>query len=626
MPAPVAITHEQFNALVARLEEQARRSPASYRLRVVALASAGYGYFALVFALLLVLLAVALGSVVYLKALAVKIALPLGAFIWFALKAMWVRLSPPEGHPLKPKDAPALFAMIDELCGKLRSSRFHEVLVTDDFNAGVTQVPLLGVLGLHRNYLSIGLPLMKALTPDQFKAVLAHEFGHLAGGHGRVSNWIYRLRMSWARLLETLEQRKSWGSFLFRPFFDWYAPYFNAYSFPLARANEYEADSAAARLVSRRAAAEALTAVKVIGSYLGERYWPTIHRKADELPQPSFAPYSGMGKGLATGIEEKSARDWLAQAMRQPTGVDDTHPSLADRLKAIGETPHLALPAPGRGADSLLGGSLARITEEFDRRWRESIQPAWEKRFREVRESRARLADLEKRAAAGGGMTLDETYERAKLTEDFGAGPDAALEQFRALHARWPEEAAACMALGRRLLLRDDESGLALVERAMQGDEEFIIAGCEVLRDFCWRKGRREQAQGWHTRLIERSRMLEEARDERSQVTLDDELERHGLPASALEELRKQLAGVPGLKKVYLVRKRVRRFPERPCYVLGYRVRAWWPPHRRRLAARVQSQIAETVVFPGHGLVVSVEGENRWFGRKLRIMRGSRIA
>ena len=42
------------------------------------------------------------------------------------------------------------------------------------------QLPRLGIFGWYRNYLIIGMPLMKSLTCEQFKAVLAHEFGHLA--------------------------------------------------------------------------------------------------------------------------------------------------------------------------------------------------------------------------------------------------------------------------------------------------------------------------------------------------------------------------------------------------------------------------------------------------------------
>src|SRR6516225_6217609 len=180
-----------------------------------------------------------IATVGYLKGAAIKLALIFGGFFWVVAGAMWVRLDPPKGRPIANSDAPELFALIDKLRRALGAPRFHHVLITEDFNAAVVQFPRLGLLGWYRNTLLIGLPLMKALNRQ-----------HLAGGHGRLGNWIYRLRFGWARLAQALQQRRSLGSFAFVPFFKWYAPYFSAVSFPLARANEYEADAALARLTS----------------------------------------------------------------------------------------------------------------------------------------------------------------------------------------------------------------------------------------------------------------------------------------------------------------------------------------------------------------------------------------
>src|SRR5262249_47946045 len=152
---------------------------------------------------------------------------------------------------------------------------------------------------------------------------------------------------------------ESRGMFLFRPFLRWYAPYFNAYSYPLARANEFEADAASARIASRRSAAQALTAVNVVGIYLEKRYWPQIVRRADDLPEPAFAPYSGMGPSVATEIDKKAVETWLEQPLARKTTLDDTHPSLIQRLDALGEKPELALPASGQAADRLLARARA---------------------------------------------------------------------------------------------------------------------------------------------------------------------------------------------------------------------------------------------------------------------------
>jgi Zn-dependent protease with chaperone function len=619
------MTDEKFSALVDRLEAQALRNPARYKSKVLVLAALGNLYLGAILLVILALLAALAASALVLKALAVKLILVIGVFLWVVLEALWIRLPPPQGTELRAQEAPELFAIINDFSRRLRAPRFHHVLVTDEFNAGVVQAPRLGPFGWYRNYLLLGLPFMKALTVEQFKAVLAHEYGHLARGHGRLSNWIYRQRLRWWRLMEALDGQESRGRFLFRPFLRWYAPYFNAFSFPLARANEYEADAASVRLTSVRSAAEALTSVNVIGNYLSERYWPQVHRQADEVPQPSsFAPYSAMGGGLGSGIDEVSARGWLDRALARETGIDDTHPALSDRLKAIEGQPALSPPAPGQAADRLLGSALAPITEGFDQRWRESIQPSWEERHQEVREGRRRLAELDQ-ASTSAELPLAEAYERARLAESIGDDAEGALEQFRMLQARAPDDPTIAYSLGARLLERDDGAGVALVERAMALDEDAIVAGSNALRDYHWRQGREEEAREWHKRAVVRAELEEGARKDREEVRLRDKFDRHALPAEALAAVQAALRAVPGLRKAYLARKRVKHLSERTCFVLGFTVALPFWLHSKKRAAEVQQAILQTVRFPGETLVINVEGENYRFGRKFRWMRGSRI-
>ena len=113
------------------------------------------------------------------------------------------------------------------------------------------------------------------------------------------------------------------------------------------------------------------------------------------------------------------------------------------------------------------------------------------------------------------------------------------------------------------------------------------------------------------------------AASERDEVRLSDKFERHDLDAEQLARLQAALAAIPGLRKAYFVKKRVRHMPERRCYVLGFAARGWLG--RKRRTAEVQAQVHEAVAFPGETLILSVEGENYRFGRKFRWMRGSRI-
>src|SRR5260221_2124543 len=364
----------EFESLVTRMEHLAKEQPAAYRRRVFGLAALGYGYLLFVVLLLLMLCALAAVSVRYLRAAGVKLVIILGALLLAILRSLWIKWEPPEGERVTRNTAPELFQLLDELQGRLRTPPVHEVLVTSELNAGVMQVPRLGLFGWHRNYLLVGLPLMKGLTLEQFKSVLAHELGHLSRGHARQANGIYRLRVIWARLEATFDQRPQWGSGLIRYFFRWYIPYFNAMSFPFARANEYEADAASVHLTSARAAAQALTGVHVIGSFLDQRYWPSIHAAAKDSPQPTFAPYSGFVAEAIHEVPADELKSWYEAALSQLTSHADTHPSLADRLQSIGAPAEFVPPAQGQGADRLLGSSRTPLESHFDAKWREATR------------------------------------------------------------------------------------------------------------------------------------------------------------------------------------------------------------------------------------------------------------
>src|SRR6185312_13629182 len=270
-----------------------------------------------------------------------KIGWALLVLIYLVLRAMWVRLEPPQGRVLTSRAFPALFRLIEELRAKGRAPRVDRVLLTGDFNAAIVQHPRFGIFGGTRNYLLLGLPLMQSLSPAEFRAVVAHEFGHLSGAHGRFGAWIYRLRTGWARLLSALQAHNHWGSALFTRFFNWYAPLFGAYSFVQARQQEYEADRMSVAAVGREATASALLRVNMQGEFLAETFWPAIFKRADADPAPPMSPFSILGPSLKLRDPTATPDRTLARALAQRTGYGDTHPCLADRLKAIAVEPYV---------------------------------------------------------------------------------------------------------------------------------------------------------------------------------------------------------------------------------------------------------------------------------------------
>jgi len=93
---------------------------------------------------------------------------------------------------LRPADQPELFAFLHRLADEAGAPRPKHVYLSPRVNAGVFyDLSLVNLLLPSRKNLDIGLPLVNALNLGEFKAVLAHEFGHFAQRTMAVGRWVY---------------------------------------------------------------------------------------------------------------------------------------------------------------------------------------------------------------------------------------------------------------------------------------------------------------------------------------------------------------------------------------------------------------------------------------------------
>ena len=613
------MTDETFKTLVGRLERTAARHPALYKLRVLLLALLGYGYVLGILAgtVALVVLVLTLGR---LNAAIIKIEIFLVVFAGLILRALWVRLSPPEGLPLERQDAAGLFAEVDRLQTALRTPRVHQVLLTSDFNASMSQIPRLGVFGWHKNYLTLGLPLMQALSPAGFRAVLAHELGHLSGAHGRFGAWIYRVRQTWAQLLEQFEKHAHGGSAVFKRFFQWYAPCFGAYSFVLARTHEYEADRLAAQAEGKRTAAQTLVDVAMAGDFLARDFWPSFFQRASSQPQPGNA-FHELGRVIG-GAWRETASERLERVLKEETEVQDSHPCLRDRIAALGEEPALPEPLAGESAaDHYFGPVLPKLIERLEQEWSAGIAPAWQERYEEAQQQRERLAALEEKSP-GEPLDAGEALERALLTESL-SGDEAALPLYRAVLEIEPENATASFHLGRLLLDREDPEGAERIEAAMARDEDFTLPGLQMLAAFWHSRGEEERARAFWEQAQSEIFQLQEGRKERDVLRNADPVLEHGLPSEAVSALADQLRQIPEVAAAYLVRKATRFLPEQPLYVLAVRYKARF--RTQAYHARQNQYLANAVQFPGETFVASLPLLSWSMRRRIHKLPGSRI-
>jgi Zn-dependent protease with chaperone function len=93
---------------------------------------------------------------------------------------------------LKAEDQPALFEFLHKLADDAHAPRPHRVFLSESVNAAVFyDLSIVNLIFPTRKNLLIGLALVNVLTIAEFKAVLAHEFGHFGQRSMAVGRWVY---------------------------------------------------------------------------------------------------------------------------------------------------------------------------------------------------------------------------------------------------------------------------------------------------------------------------------------------------------------------------------------------------------------------------------------------------
>jgi heat shock protein HtpX len=107
------------------------------------------------------------------------------------------------GPPMNCAQSPRLFAEFEAIAGALHEPMPKQVYLIPDVDGFVTEHG--GTMGFGtRRIMALGLPLMRVLTISQFRALIAHEFGHYYSGDTNLGPWIYRTSLAMHRTLVNL--------------------------------------------------------------------------------------------------------------------------------------------------------------------------------------------------------------------------------------------------------------------------------------------------------------------------------------------------------------------------------------------------------------------------------------
>jgi hypothetical protein len=630
------MTNDQWHLMLRRLERRARREPAAVRRRAVAV----LGLAALPF--LCPVAAVATAAVAGVFALLRSFEVPAGvggvapyavaavavglARLALALPYLREDVTAPEGVRLDRRRAPALFAEVESIRRTLGAPRIHEIVLTHAFNASVARAPRHGRrFGRLRNHLDIGLPLMQTLSAMEFRAILAHEVAHLCSRTGRTRLWLKLVDCAWGRLATLFGPVTAARPALIADLAEPIRARLAVYAFVLRRQDEYAADAIAARFLGAQVVADALVSSRITSDNVEQHLCAELEARAADEPEPVARPLASLPEALRQAAVPEAAAARLIDLAEESTGDEDSHPSLRDRLAALGvearmtPVPNAAasnLTAPGvtafnvTAAERFLGAALDDLTAEIDARLVAAIQPRWREIHDREQSARRRLWDLEAKAI-GAELSATEARERVVLTARL-RDEASACPLGRVAIAKFPDDPGLLHAMAQLLLPRGDSDGRACVDRAMatvfkladfrvfaQLTEEITIPGCRLASATLDAQGDTQAALrylGLHNLW---QSTLARAHLERCYADPDDEFAEHGLDGPAVRGIVEQLAARPTVRRGYLVRKAVECFTERPHFVLAL-------VSEPALSPNDFSGLVEDLELPGSALVVDL--------------------
>jgi Zn-dependent protease with chaperone function len=606
--APMEVDH-RFRDLVERLSIDAAQRPNAYRLRVILAALIGYAFIVTVVILLLGIAVLSLAAIFFAKAgavLEVKIAIVAGLVAVALLRSMAVQAYRAEGILVTAGDAPRLFELIERIRRDVNGPGLDAVYITDELNASMTQPARYWLFGV-RNIMSIGLPMTMALTERELASVIAHELGHSVGGHGRWASFVYRVRIRWMQVAERLPQGIIAG--LLRRFFSWYGPWFNAYSFVLARKQEYEADQMAAHVATSAVAGSALIRIELQTDRFGD-HWGRVWSESRLADRPSAMPYATVESAFRTAKDADEVL--LERALAGTTGLDDTHPSLADRLAALPAPAALPDPLERTAAETLLGPFAEELAARLDDQWWSSNGEWWRTLHSQAKDEVEEYAKLRASIDAGEATLRDRQrfIDLAAIID----GEDAAIAARRDALAALPWAHTVRYFLGVSLLAAGEREGVEHIEAAIVQAPSLAMPGYRAIAGFL--NGASDVEAERYQKLLEACEANEPLANEEfnsideTAVMLPLELE-----AAQRVELVASLSEIAGLKRVAAAQRILKFNGRQIVFVFDHEAGA--SPHE------ILDSIIERMLDYADVLGLERTRSNAWLAARIEPIHGS---
>jgi Zn-dependent protease with chaperone function len=278
----------------------------------------------------------------------------------------------PPGRQLAQAEAPALFAMVEELANRAGTAAPSEIYLDCLPNLAVTEV---GGLFRSRRVMIVGAPLTGFLSVEQLRSGVAHELGHFAGGDTRLTGFSTQTHTLFASVVETvqrdpfrvgtrhyaIEAGLAFAQVVGHTLVEAYARLFLRLTMPISRRQELAADALSATLVGAPVAASALERTSVDSPL----YLDYLNIEVGYAIRHGFMPSdlaAGFTRFRDRFLDSDAGRTFVATVRASTTDPYDTHPALTERLRALESFPNVV----GEGDDNRPAALLFGDQRAFD--------------------------------------------------------------------------------------------------------------------------------------------------------------------------------------------------------------------------------------------------------------------
>jgi Zn-dependent protease with chaperone function len=303
------------------------------------------------------------------------IAVPLGS-LWGIVRSLAGGTSSANfGVELSRSDEPVLWRINDEVAASVGTSPSHSIILSPMPGIGVREeggLPQL-VLGTTRRVVTIGAPSISGLTVQQFRAILAHEYGHFSNRDTAWTSLTFRAGASVNETVQTMQSVGGRGFWLglvrvLNParWLLWaYRLLFLYVTSGFSRMREVYADIEAVEQYGAVAFVEGLRTIVVNDWLFAREVYPHITAELKNGKYLSSIP--AVVEGLRSNLTLPQVESIVASVASRPPSPFDSHPAVSARLSYAPRFEKLGVrEVPSESAESLATLPLTSQLENWD--------------------------------------------------------------------------------------------------------------------------------------------------------------------------------------------------------------------------------------------------------------------